>query len=1537
MEGTALKGYRLSAQQRLAWAEGSARSGGRAAAHCVLCGPLDPERLVGALEEICRRHEILRTRLASRPGLREPVQVVEDEPRFELRREDWSALDEGQLAARWESFASALHDPSQPPLSVLAASCSPREHHLLLALSTAHCDRWSFANLLGELVVACGDGSAERAEEPVQYLQYAHWCAELAGEEDAAAGEEVWRQRARPEQPFQLPWWSPPEPEAEARRERLSLAAPGSVVEALGSSATALGCDTADLLATAWALLLARHQGADAVTLLAPFHGRKFSDLETACGPFEMRLPVRLRLVPGLSFAEAVGQWRRDREEVELWQEHAGRVEPSWLAAEAGRHHPSFAPSGTPPPVRSGALTGTLVEGSFPAGDPLLELRWREGGGAAEAELVWDGRLLSQQGARHLLRQWFQLLAGALAQPDRPAAGLPLPPDEDEAGLQPAAGGGTVAKLPWPTVQAGFEHQAAAHPEAPAVADEHRTLSYRQLEAAANRLAHRLRQLGVGPEIPVGLCLGRSVDQIVALLAVLKAGGAYLPIDPDLPTRRQQALLEDTRAPVLVATSSVAPALAPEGCVRLDLDREQARLATLPAEPPAALTRPENLAYVLFTSGSTGRPKGVAVEHRQLLSYLAGVQGPLDLSPGSSFAHVSSFAADLGNTAIFPALLGGGCLYVASSAALGDPDELARQLERHPADCLKIVPSHLQALLGGRDPARILPRRLLVLGGEAFHPELLERVHQLAPACRILGHYGPTETTVGVMAVPVDRGPDGAWPAVRTLGRALPGSRVHLVEASGAPAPVGIAGELLLAGGNVARGYFGRPALTAERFLPDPWSPEPGARLYRSGDLGRRLPDGRLRFEGRLDHQVKIRGFRVEPGEVDALLLGHPAVTQAVTVARADGGGELRLVSYVVVRAAAEPAATEPAAKEPVVKQLRRHLGERLPPAMVPESLVVLDRLPLNANGKVDLAALPPPDLEISSPLALALPPRDAVEETVAGLWSELLGGRTAGPHDSFFDLGGHSLLVTQLLSRLRAAFDVDLELATVFENPTLAGQAAAVARALSDGVPSAGGAIERQGRDHRLPLSFAQERLWFMDQLQPGTAAYNVARCVRLTGRLAPAALARALAALRERHESLRTVFLSEEGRAYQVVQSPEEAPRSPYVDLGGLGGEARAVEAARLAGQEARRPFDLARGPLLRLALLRLGPDEHQALLTLHHVVSDAWSMAILIGELGELYAAAATGRAAALPELPVQYGDFAVWQRRWAEDGASAASLDFWRRSLAGLDEEILRPDRPRPAQPTFRGEHLEARLSQELSAALSGLARQQGVTLFMLLLAGLATVLHRATGRTDLAVGTDVANRNRLETERLIGFFVNHLVLRCDLSGDPSFTELLRRVKKVALGAYQHQDLPFDQLVKELRAERKAGQTPLFQVLLVLQNAPRTALVADDLVIEGVELAHGSSKFDLALFVAETPDGLELTWTWRSELFHPATVGRLASQLEGVLAAACAGPESRLSQLALGPAEPAGKAESPSRLDKLRQVRQAVGFESGGLRG
>ncbi|MFP2933118.1 amino acid adenylation domain-containing protein, partial [Pyxidicoccus sp. 3LG] len=1144
-------------------------------------------------------------------------------------------------------------------------------------------------------------------------------------------------------------------------------------------------------LLAVWQLLLSRYSGQDDIVVGSPIAGRRHSEVEGLIGFFVNTLVLRSRIDSRASFRELLAQVRTstlaayEHQDVpfeklieELQPQRSLSHSPLFQAMLALQNTPNQGlDSGA---ADSGALKLRAVDTELQTTKFDLDLLLTPSPDGFVGALAYRTDLFDSGTVQRMVRHLQTLLEHAVSSPDTAVHQLQLmAPDERRQLL--VEWNDTRRELPWSgCFHERFEDQAARTPRALAALDGSSQLTFDQLNRRANQLAHALRQRGVGPEVPVALCMERSVEQLVALLGVLKAGGAYVPVDPSYPSQRLAFMLQDCKASIVLTQRHLAPRLegASEQALCLDDPRLQEALARESEANPPRLSEPRHLAYVIYTSGSTGRPKGVMVQHASVMNLhaalaataLSGVRGPLRVSVNAPLAFDASVKQLI-------QLCDGHALCVVPQEVRQDIARLSAWVEEHSIDVLDCSPSHLRLLLDESLGATQRPLRVLV-GGEAVDEALWTRLatHPFIEAYNV---YGPTECTVDSTAHAM-RG--AARP---TLGGPLTNVQLYVLDEHLQPVPAGIPGELFIGGAGLARGYLGRPELTAERFVPDPFGTTPGARLYRTGDKVRWLAGGVLDYLGRVDFQVKLRGFRMELGEIESSLEQLPGVRRAVVLVREDVPGDQRLAAYVV------PAEGEASL---TASALRTALKERLPEYMVPSAFLFMEALPLTAHGKVDRKALPALDSAASTSEYVA--PRTPTEQRLASLWSEVLAVPRVGASDDFFALGGHSLLATQLVSRVRSAFDVELPLRALFEDSTLEAFALRLEAALRSSSSHRAPPVVPVPRTGALPLSFAQQRLWFLDQLEPGSTSYNLPMPLHVSGPLDLAALRRAFDALVQRHEVLRTHFRSEAGQPVQVIAAPGPLPIE-VVDLSTLPAEDRRSEALRLVQLDTQRPFDLASGPLLRVTVLTLSPEEHVLAINMHHVVSDGWSQGVLIREMGAFYEGFRQGRPVQLPELPVQYADYAAWQRGWLQGEVLEAQLSWWREQLEGAPAALELPtDRPRPAKQSFRGAQLPVQLPAALSAQLPAFCQREGVTPFMVLLATWQLLLSRYSGQDDVVVGSPIAGRRHSELEGLIGFFINTLVLRSRLDSRASFRQLLAQVRTTSLGAFEHQDVPFE---------------------------------------------------------------------------------------------------------------------------------------------
>jgi amino acid adenylation domain-containing protein/FkbM family methyltransferase len=1758
-------------------------------------GALDVMALRSSIAGIVRRHDSLRTLFHEGP--QGPVQIVasaEEWETFPLPVLDLSSLadPEGEIGTLARREAALPFDLSRGPLlRVTVLRLGPKEHILLLTVHHIVSDGWSMAVLLSDAKVlyeAFVSGRGPNLPElPIQYVDYAVWQHDWLQSAACERQREYWRQKLggvstvlqlpsdRPRPAVRTPWGS-----------RRLLAVAGELRDSL----LALGRDEKVtpfvLFLAAWDTLLYRLSGQTDILVGTAVANRNRAELRDLIGFFVNTLVLRADLGGGMSFRELLRQLSQvaleafENQDFPFYQ-LVEELQPERRLSHTPLFQAAFAFQNVPMPAWE--LTGLRlsplwIDSGTSMFDLMLDLKDQPERIAGWMEYSSD--LFDESTVARYASHLESLLQGIVDDPDQRVADLPLMGEPELQQMLRQGRPEAAVERPSECLHELFSAQAKLRPDAVAATYERQSLTYGELEARANQLAHHLQGLGVGPETLVGLFLDRSPEMVVGILGVLKAGGAYVPMDLSYPVERLAFVQQDAGLSIMITLERLLSELPESDAFSLCLDTSWPEIARESSEPPSNGATPDNLAYVIYTSGSTGRPKGVGVTHGNVTRLFEACQGWYGFGPEDVWTLFHSYAFDFSVWELWGALLYGGRLVVVPYWVSRSPEEFYRLLAREGVTVLNQTPSAFRQLIRVEETERLaLSLRWVIFGGEALEIQSLrpwwERHGEESP--RLVNMYGITETTVHVTYRPLGMS-DLSRPA-SVIGSPLPDLEVYLLDRHQRPVPVGVPGELCVGGAGLSRGYLGRPELAASRLIPHPFSGEPGARLYRSGDLARWLADGDLEYLGRIDQQVKIRGFRIEIGEIEATLAQHPGVSEAVVLLREHNSDDKRLVGYLVPEGvaarqklrleregvlrehplyelrngmpvfhlnkseteflydeifatgshlrhgvtlpagarvfdvganigfftlfcAAQAEDVEVFAFEPIpetyetlrlntelygvkahlfdcglaeeemsveftyyphvsvisgyvadpeeerevvraflrsqsgelteeqieellterltTRRVRRELRrlssvirehgveridllkvdvekselevlrgldeedwpkirqvvlevhdvegrleavqallarhgfrmtveqdaslqqtglyniygvrpeaagnaevvdlsrevpprwwsgsrllqsvreaarERLPEYMVPSGWVLLESLPLTPNGKVDRKALPEPETGRRDDAGQYVAPRTATEEMLASLWSEILGVERVGVRDSFFELGGHSLLATQMVSRVRETFEVELALARLFEAPTVEGLAEQVEAAQREARGLSAPPLTRRPRQGAFPLSFAQQRLWFLHQLDPDTPAYNIPVGVRLRGPLSPAALEGALAEIVRRHETLRTTFVPGPGGPAQVV-SAAAGFTLPMADLSRLTGERRESEARRLSLDAAARPFDLSRGPLLRALLVRLGSDDHLLLLVMHHIVSDGWSMGVLVSEAAALY----HGRP--LPGLPIQYGDFVLWQREWLRQEVLERQVRFWREELAGAPEVLELPtDRPRPEVRSPRGGKVSFLLDAPLSAALVAVGRQESVTLFMTLLAGFFALLERSSGQDDLVVGAPLANRTRPEIEPLIGFFVSTVVLRGRLEGALTVRDLLRRVKRTALEAYAHQDLPFEKLVEELSPERSRSHTPLFQVAFALQNAPFSSIGLGNVSLEPASLSSGTAKFDLTLGLAEEEGQIAGELEYSSDLFDESTVARFASYYEVLLRGIVGDPGGRLTELAL----------------------------------
>ncbi|MBV8416480.1 MAG: amino acid adenylation domain-containing protein, partial [Verrucomicrobia bacterium] len=1340
----------------------------------------------------------------------------------------------------------------------------------------------------------------------IQYTDYALWQRRRLDGGALELGLKYWREQlaGMPERSALLTDRERPAVQTFCA-EVCSLAIPKDRVAALKELGQANHATLYMTLLAAFALFLKRYTGQNDVVVGSPIANRQESQLEQMIGFFVNWLVMRVRITSKASFRELLTDVRQICLNAYAHQEIpferlVEEVSPNRSLNATPLFQVVFALQNAPAGPQS--IEGLKIE---PVLSKALRVRYDlevhaiERDGELEMHWLYNRDLFSRSRIEQLARHYDTQLEAVVGAPDLPLHRVQMLSPEERQNLlgfnatAPPLSGATLPEL--------FEAWVARDPDAVALAFGKELLTYRELNVRANRLAHHLIDLGVGVESLVGLTLERSNEMIVALLGILKAGGAYVPIDADLPAQRRNTLIADGGLRHLVTLESNRHLY--EDVVErvVTLDGNAPALARQAEGNPASLRFPNRAAYVNYTSGSTGHPKGVLVPH-EAVERLVKESNYVRLDATSRLLQFAPLSFDAATFEIWGALLNGGTLVIMPPGPVSI-EEIGAVLVGQQVDTVWLTAGLFNQMVDNALPALSGLRQMLA-GGEVLSVRHVETFRRTHPQCQLINGYGPTENTTFSCCyrIPVEADLSGGVP----IGSPVNNTRAYVLDGDFAPAPVGVPGELYVAGAGLARGYLNRPGTTAERFVPDPYAPLPGERMYRTGDLARRRADGVLEFLGRTDRQVKVRGFRIEPAEIEAALRASPDVQDTVVVAREDETGK-RFIAYLVPRSGASMD----------LDALHANVRSRLPAYMEPSGYVVIPALPLNANGKVDHSALPLPENE-ARPTHLA--PRLPDEQLLAGIWSHLLQTNQIGLDDNFFKCGGHSLLATQLISRVRDAFNVAVPLRLLFENPTLVQFASALrsARSAQHEVAPPLRPIPRHGPAR---LSFAQERLWFLNQLEPENPFYNICLALRLTGHLDTDALRQALNELAQRHEALRTTFQSLDGAPVQMI-TPSAVVLIPVFELAELPQEIQQREVRRMAEAEARRPFDLSSDLPVRAQLLRLGPEENILLLSMHHIVSDGWSMGVLTREISEIYNAIRQRRDPVLTNLLIQYADFAEWQRQWLSGEVLERQSAYWKAQLAGAPPDLRLPtDRPRPAIQSFRGRIETFEIESDLATGLRRLSNESGTTLFMTLLTGFSVLLARYSDQFDLVIGSPIANRTYSELEPLIGFFVNTLALRIRIDNGMSLRELLARVRQDTLDAYAHQDLPFERLVDELQIERDLSRNPVFQVMFTLQNAPEGKRSLEGLEIEPVKFDVVSALFDLVLDVWETDSTLRCVLEYSTDLFNRDTVVRLLRHYRNVLAEIVLNPAQTISDLQFMDAE-----EGRRLLDEFNPIQR-----------
>jgi amino acid adenylation domain-containing protein/thioester reductase-like protein/non-ribosomal peptide synthase protein (TIGR01720 family) len=1473
-----------------------------------------------AWQQVIARHSVLRTTFVEQ--LDYPLQVVYRQVDVKLQVYDWSSLSAQAVQQELESLLQSqiqkcfnLSVARLMNFTLIKLSAGRYKfvwnfHHVLL-------DGWSVQLIIQDLLSfyeAILNGENRILPPALSYRNYISWLEA----QDLIQSQAFWRQKlqgftAPTPLTIDKPSSNRKQLDSSYREEKIQLTA--QQTEALQTFARQHQLTMNNLVQGTWALLLSRYSQETDIVFGATVSGRPPSlmGVESMVGIFINTLPVRVQTWPETEVLALLKDLQTQQVESEQYS-YSSLVDIQGM---------SDVPRGMSLfdslvvfenyPVQEAALENNYgfsidnLRGVEQTNYPLTIIVIPDK--QLLVRIIYDISRFDETAIARLLGHFQTLLSGIVANPKAQISQLPLLTEVEKQQLLIEWNHNQTEYPLDKCIHQLFEEQAKRTPHAIAVECGNQQLTYNELNSRANQLAHYLQSLGVKPDVLVGICVERSLEMVVGILGILKAGGAYVPLDPEYPTERLAFMLEDAEVSVLLTQQSLLNRLPQHQAKLICLDTDAQVISQLNQENPVSAVQTHNLAYVIYTSGSTGKPKGVAMNHLPLCNLILWQLENTTVAQGAKTLQFAPISFDVSFQEIFSTWCSGGTLVLITEELRRDALALLGFLEAKAVARLFVPFVALQQLAEVAVDSELFATHLkeIITAGEQLQitPAISQWFSKLGN-CILHNHYGPSEShvvTAFTLSPPVEN-----WPLLPPIGKAIANTEIYLLDQNLQPVPIGIPGELYISGITLARGYLNRPDLTAERFIKlnigqeeknhSTQSPVPSKEsltLYKTGDLARYLEDGNIEYLGRIDTQVKIRGFRIELGEVEAALSQYEDVEGCCVIAREDTPGNKRLVAYVVAHQNCTP----------TVSALRQFLKAKLPDYMIPSAFVILQSFPLTPSGKVDRRALPAPDLE-STLLEKYVAPRTPIEELLTQIWAQVLKVEQVGIDDNFFELGGHSLLATQLVSRIRNIFQVELPLYELFTAPTVGELAHIIGQLQQENLELSAPPLLPRAKNSDLPMSFAQQRLWFLEQFDQKSVLYNIPTALRLLGNLQIAALEQSLQTIIHRHEALRTNFITVDGQPIQVIREQEtgnsEQGIVSIIDLKHLPITEQEITVQQLAQQQILEPFDLRTEALIRAQLVLLNETEQVLLVCMHHIVSDGWSMGVFVQELTQLYNAYSQGQSSPLTPLSIQYADFAIWQRQWLQGDVLQSQLSYWEQQLKDAPAVLSLPtDRPRPAVQTVVGATHEFSLSVELTDKLIKLSQNQGCTLFMILLAAYDTLLYRYTGQSDILVGSPIANRDRSETEGLIGFFVNTLVMRSNLAGNPRFSELLTRVREMALGAYAHQHLPFEMLVEALQPERDLSHTPLFQVMFNLQNAPVSDLELNGLTVSSVPFKGVTAAFDMTLFMQNTANGLVGVWEYNTDLFDHSTIERMIGHFMTLLEAVVNNPQEHIDQL------------------------------------
>ncbi len=1460
-----------------------------------LVGYLDEKALKKSINDLIKRHESLRTTFKIIGS--EPTQVIAPLLTLPINKIDLTFLSgdkqKDKLKQLADEEANTPFDLAEGPLvRVVLLQLGKDEHALLITTHHIVFDGWStgiFYNDLSRLYEANLENTdALLSVLDIQYADFSCWENRLLKSNQLIKQLNYWKERLNGAPPeLGLPIDRPRSYQGKIRACAETFNIDSELINKIKGLSTQTGATMFTVLFSAFALLLSRYSRHLDIVSGLPVAGRNHKELERLIGMFVNTIVLRVDLSEAPNFLQLMDRVREaaqegiDNQDIPF-QKLVEETQPKRNLSYSPIFQVMFnllSASNDGLSLKGMEVSPLKLRNVVPGTKYDLTFTLKEENGGIKGLAEYNADIYNPSTITRMTGNFITLLEGCVAHPEQRIDTIPILSPKEKQQILVEWNNSEFLYDKDRYLHEVFEIQAELKPDAVAAYFGKEKITYRELNTRANQLAHLLVQKGVGPECFVGICLTRSLNMIVSVLGVLKSGGVYVPLDPNYPAERLAFIMDDTGLQTILTEQTLRDRI-PKSVVHLiTLDSDENLLASQRKDNPVNTASSTSGTYVIYTSGSTGKPKGVQIIHRGAVSLVFAMRELLSLTQKDRFLAISSLSFDMSVIEFFVPLSLGGSLVLARDEDLNNPEELIAYLQTAGITAMLATPSTWRLIQEagwtGNASVRIL------CGGDALTGNIADQL--LGKGQSLWNLYGPTEITVCATGNEITEKNSRI-----TIGKPIPNTRTYILDKYDNPVPIGVAGELCVGGEGVARGYLNRAELTAEKFVADPFSQEPDARMYRTGDLVRYLADGSIEFIGRIDNQVKIRGYRIELGEIESVLHQHTNVRECVVVPRKDASGTDTLIAYVV---------TEPdQSVEP--GDLAQFLKNFLPHFMIPSFFQFISAVPLTSTGKVDSKALPDLDTAGHTQDRPFIAPRTPLEESITEIWSELLGIDQVGVHDDFFDLGGHSLLATQVMSRIRDVFQQNLPLRVLFDAPTIS----ELAEALEGGSQEQEESIQKCERTDELPLSFSQQKLWFLEQFAPGKPTYNIPVTLRLKGELSIPILEKALNKIIERHEVLRTCFPKQDGKPIQ--QTRASIPFSIKItDLSDLPDANREEQCRERATHEARIPFDLAQDPLIRARVFHLDRNDHVLVLSTHHIVSDGWSSGRLMQELGVIYHAFLEDKPCPLDELPIQYADFTLFQREWFDGPVMETQKAYWKQQLSGIPTALELPtDYARPAILSDRGDREFMTIPSALTEKLQGLSKENGVTLFMTLLAGFQILLYRYTNQEDIVVGTPVANRNRKEIEPLIGFFVNTLVLRLSLADNPSFMDLLARVKEMAIGAFTHQDIPFEQLVEELSPERSLNHTPLFQVMFSYEHAQPQSLKLPGLETTAFSThGTGTSKYDLTLSINRTAQDLQARLEYNAGLFQAVTIRRMLSHYLALLESVAGDPQQTVPHI------------------------------------